>query len=66
MTDLINRPQYLNQLIQNKDVDLVKDRYRHPALWEVLFTGSVSQISDRKWCSRCSHYTHEYGIPALP
>ena len=24
MTDLINRPQYLNQLIQNKDVDLVK------------------------------------------
>ena len=24
MTELINRPQYLNQLIQNKDVDLVK------------------------------------------
>ena len=24
MTDLINRPQYLNQLIQNKDEDLVK------------------------------------------
>ena len=24
MNDLINRPQYLNQLIQNKDVDLVK------------------------------------------
>ena len=24
MTDLINRPQYLNQLIQNKDIDLVK------------------------------------------
>ena len=24
MTDIINRPQYLNQLIQNKDVDLVK------------------------------------------
>ena len=24
MTDLINRPQYLNQLIQNKDVDLLK------------------------------------------
>ena len=24
MAELINRPQYLNQLIQNKDVDLVK------------------------------------------
>ena len=24
MTKLIDRPQYLNQLIQNKDVDLVK------------------------------------------
>lgn len=24
MTELINRPEYLNQLIQNKDVDLVK------------------------------------------
>ena len=24
MTKLINRPQYLNQLIQSKDVDLVK------------------------------------------
>lgn len=24
MTDLINRPEYLNQLVQNKDVDLIK------------------------------------------
>lgn len=24
MSELINRPEYLNQLIQNKDVDLVK------------------------------------------
>ena len=24
MTELINRPEYLNQLIQNRDVDLVK------------------------------------------
>ena len=24
MTELINRPEYLTQLIQNKDVDLVK------------------------------------------
>lgn len=24
MAELINRPHYLNQLIQNKDVDLVK------------------------------------------
>ena len=24
MTDLINRPEYLNQLVQNKDVDLLK------------------------------------------
>lgn len=24
MTELINRPEYLNQLIQNKDVNLVK------------------------------------------
>lgn len=24
MAELINRPQYLDQLIQNKDVDLVK------------------------------------------
>mgnify|MGYP005802274483 CR=1 FL=1 len=24
MTDLINRPEYLNQLVQNKDVDLTK------------------------------------------
>ena len=24
MTDLVNRPEYLNQLVQNKDVDLIK------------------------------------------
>ena len=24
MTKLINRPEYMNQLIQNRDVDLVK------------------------------------------
>jgi len=24
MSELINRPEYLNQLIQNRDVDLVK------------------------------------------
>lgn len=33
MTDLINRPQYLNQLIQNKDVDLVKT-LPASALWK--------------------------------
>ena len=44
MAKLINRPEYLKQLVENKDVDLVKSD-RNSKVREVLTTGSVSPVS---------------------
>ena len=51
MTELINRPQYLNQLIQNKDVDLVK-----------IVTG-IRRCGKSSLLDLFHHYLSEQGVP---
>ena len=57
MTKLIDRPQYLNQLIQNKDVD--------PTLREIILAGFVPSVSVETRCVGFSHYPYESGVFAL-
>ena len=52
MTELINRPQYLNQLIQNKDVDLVK-----------IVTG-IRRCGKSSLLDLFHQYLLEHGVPA--
>lgn len=47
MAELINRPEYLNQLIENKDVDLVKIVTRYSQMREILIAGFVPSIPFR-------------------
>ena len=65
MAELINRPQYLNQLIQNKDVDLVNCHW-YSTLRKIVLAGFVSSLSVRARCAGFSDHSHEYGISALP
>ena len=51
MAELINRPQYLNQLIQNKDVDLVK-----------IVTG-IRRCGKSSLLDLFHHYLSEQGVP---
>lgn len=51
MAELINRPQYLNQLIQNKDVDLVK-----------IVTG-IRRCGKSSLLDLFHHYLLENGVP---
>ena len=51
MAELINRPQYLNQLIQNKDVDLVK-----------IVTG-IRRCGKSSLLDLFHHYLSENGVP---
>lgn len=51
MTELINRPQYLNQLIQNKDVDLVK-----------IVTG-IRRCGKSSLLDLFHQYLTEHGVP---
>ena len=51
MAELINRPQYLNQLIQNKDVDLVK-----------IVTG-IRRCGKSSLLDLFHHYLSESGVP---
>ena len=51
MAKLINRPQYLNQLIQNKDVDLVK-----------IVTG-IRRCGKSSLLDLFHHYLSEQGVP---
>ena len=51
MVELINRPQYLNQLIQNKDVDLVK-----------IVTG-IRRCGKSSLLDLFHHYLSENGVP---
>ncbi len=51
MAELINRPQYLNQLIQNKDVDLVK-----------IVTG-IRRCGKSSLLDLFHHYLSELGVP---
>ena len=54
MAELINRPEYLNQLIENKDVDLVK-----------IVTGIRRCGKSSLLCDRRQHHSHESGISSL-
>ena len=51
MAELINRPQYLDQLIQNKDVDLVK-----------IVTG-IRRCGKSSLLDLFHHYLSEHGVP---
>ena len=53
MTKLIDRPQYLNQLIQSKDVR------------EIVLTGSIPSIFTGEKRAVFSYHPYEHGVFAL-
>lgn len=65
MTELVNRPEYQEQLVENKDVDLVKivtgiRRCGKSSLLELF-----NKPPYRKWNRWEPYYPHESGITAL-
>lgn len=65
MTKLIDRPQYLNQLIQNKDVDLVKIVTGIRRCGKSSLLDLYHQYLLKHGVPAFSHYPYESGVFAL-
>lgn len=65
MTKLINRPQYLNQLIQSKDVDLVKIITGIRRCGKSSLFGSIPSIFTGEKRAVFSYHPYEHGVFAL-
>ncbi len=72
MTELINRPEYLNQLIQNKDIDLIKLINRPEYLNQLIQNKDIDLIKIVTGLRRCGksslldlfhQYLLDYNVP---